>query len=207
MQSDLEQIAGRIRRWREEADLTLQELGDRAGVSASTIHKIENLQTIPTLTVFLKIASGFGRTPSDLLTPEGEPEHVALTRATERRTIGDAEGTRAEKMVAAIHETALEMWRFVIQPGVDSGDAVRQKDGELIIVCESGALTLWLDDEEYRLGHGDAIHCKASVARRWANPGPSEASALMAITLPERLSYRSRERKRELIEDRLPSPD
>lgn len=207
MQAELEQIAVRIRRWRDEAGLTLQELGDRAGVSASTIHKIENLQTIPTLTVFLKIAKGFGRTPSDLLAPEGDPEHIAITRLAERRTIGDAEGTRVEKIVAGIHDAEIEMWRTVLRPGVSSGEPVRQKSGELIVLCESGEITIWLDDEEVRLGPGDAIHCKATVARRWCNAGACEATALLVLTLPERVSYRARERTRELIDAKLPQAD
>ena len=42
---DLRQIAARIRNWRDEAGLTLQQLGDRACVSASTIHKIATATT------------------------------------------------------------------------------------------------------------------------------------------------------------------
>ena len=65
MDDDLKRIASRIREWRDAAGLTLQKLGDRAGVSASTIHKIENLQTIPTIAVLLKIANGLNRRPSE----------------------------------------------------------------------------------------------------------------------------------------------
>jgi transcriptional regulator with XRE-family HTH domain len=36
-------------------------------VSASTIHKIENLQTVPTIAVLLKVAHGLGRKSSELL--------------------------------------------------------------------------------------------------------------------------------------------
>jgi len=43
LEDELKNIAERIRRWRNESGLTLQQLGDRSGVSASTIHKIENL--------------------------------------------------------------------------------------------------------------------------------------------------------------------
>ena len=42
MKEEIRRIADRMRAWRAEAGLTLQELADRSGVSASAIHKIEN---------------------------------------------------------------------------------------------------------------------------------------------------------------------
>ena len=60
---DLERIAGRVRRWREEAGLTLLELARRSGVAASTIQKVESLQMVPTIGVLLKIARGLEHQP------------------------------------------------------------------------------------------------------------------------------------------------
>ena len=71
MDKDLKRIAARVRTWRNEARLTLQQLGDRSGVSASTIYKIENLQTVPTIAVLLKLARGLGHKPSE---PRAEVE-------------------------------------------------------------------------------------------------------------------------------------
>ena len=84
MDKDLKRIAARVRTWRNEARLTLQQLGDRSGVSASTIHKIENLQTVPTIAVLLKLARGLGHKPSE---PRAEGEvgdRAAVLRRDER---------------------------------------------------------------------------------------------------------------------------
>jgi transcriptional regulator with XRE-family HTH domain len=60
-------MAIRIRTWRDEAGMNLQQIGDQSGVSASTIYKIENLQTVPTIAVLLKVSNGLNRRPSELL--------------------------------------------------------------------------------------------------------------------------------------------
>ena len=81
---DLKRIAARIRSWRDEAGLTLQQLGDRSNVSASTIHKIENLQTVPTIAVLLKVAHGLNRRPSELLAEVDVGRQVEVLQAAAR---------------------------------------------------------------------------------------------------------------------------
>jgi transcriptional regulator with XRE-family HTH domain len=53
MEESVNRVAGRIKLWRSEANLSLQELANRSAVSPSTIHKIEHCQTVPTISVVL----------------------------------------------------------------------------------------------------------------------------------------------------------
>ena len=63
----LADMAGQIRRCRAQDGLTLQQLATRSGVAASTIHKVESQQMVPTVSVLLKIARGLGRRPAELI--------------------------------------------------------------------------------------------------------------------------------------------
>jgi transcriptional regulator with XRE-family HTH domain len=63
----LADMAQQIRSYRAEEGLTLQKLAARSGVAASTIHKIEARQMIPTVSVLFKIARGLNRRPEDLI--------------------------------------------------------------------------------------------------------------------------------------------
>ena len=60
-------MARPLRACRAEDGLTLQQLATRCGVAASTIHKIEAQQMVPTVSVVLKIARGLGRRPEELV--------------------------------------------------------------------------------------------------------------------------------------------
>jgi len=63
----LADMANQIRASRAADGLTLQQLANRSGVAASTIHKIEARQMVPTVTVLLKIAKGLGCRPEKLV--------------------------------------------------------------------------------------------------------------------------------------------
>lgn len=56
-----------VRTCRNGDGLTLQQLAARSHVAASTIHKIEAQQMIPTISVLLKIAKGLERRPKELI--------------------------------------------------------------------------------------------------------------------------------------------
>ncbi len=102
MDEDLKRIAARIRRWGDEADLTLQQLGDRSGVSANTIHKIENLQTVPTIAVLLKIASGLNRLPSELLSEVDADKQIGVLSRDDRQCLMMNRETEMEHLVGMI---------------------------------------------------------------------------------------------------------
>lgn len=67
IQAALNDLARQLRASRARDGLTLQQLATRCGVAASTIHKIETQQMVPTVSVLLKIARGLGRRPQDLV--------------------------------------------------------------------------------------------------------------------------------------------
>jgi transcriptional regulator with XRE-family HTH domain len=73
----LADMATQIRACRAADGLTLKQLAARCGVAASTIHKVEAQQMVPTVGVLLKIARGLGRSPQDLIRDEF-PDSQAL---------------------------------------------------------------------------------------------------------------------------------
>src|SRR5436305_11536422 len=54
-------IGPRLRELRLQHSLSLQQLAERAGVSAAAIHKIERSGMVPTITTLLKLAEAFDR--------------------------------------------------------------------------------------------------------------------------------------------------
>jgi transcriptional regulator with XRE-family HTH domain len=184
---DLRAIANRVRRWREEAGLTLQELARRSGVAGSTIQKVESLQMIPTLGVVLKIARGLDRAPSELVRDGGDDLEVVHLRPDERFTVGGPGVAHHERMVGDLFEPQLEAWRITLEPGHGSGRGRIRFDGEGVIFCEAGSLTVRMGDETYQLGEGDVLHYKTTLSHGWRNEGDVPARLLVVATLPRAL--------------------
>src|SRR5437763_16091751 len=72
-------IGPRVRALREAMDLSLRELGERAGVSAPMLSQVERGETSPTLSVASRIAAGLELSLSQLL-PLDESEGATVVR-------------------------------------------------------------------------------------------------------------------------------
>lgn len=187
---DLKRIAARIRSWRDDAGLTLQQLGDRSGVSASTIHKIENLQTVPTIAVLLKVANGLSRRPSELLAEVDVGRQVAVMRRDDRQSLTVKDRGAIEHLVGMIPRNKLDVWRVRVEPGVGAGMAGSepwQFHGEVVILVEEGIVEVEVGGEAFFVGPGDSIHFDPSLPHRWVASGEKPAQAVVLATIPERL--------------------
>lgn len=188
MQDEVERIAARVRRWRSEAGLTLQELGDRSGVSPSTIHKLENGNSVPTVSVLVKLAYGLGKRPNELFEDEPGELPAACVRAGTGGVLHPQPGTELHRVVGAIPQSMVDVWRVVHQPGAGAGmDAPLRYDGELVILVEQGELEVEIADSRYRLSAGDSLHFETAAPHRWRNVGAGTAQILLAGLLPRGL--------------------
>jgi transcriptional regulator with XRE-family HTH domain len=184
---ELARIAQRVRRWREEGELTLQELARRSGVAASTIQKVETQQMVPTIGVLLKIARGLDRAPNELLLDAADEFQVAYLPPQARYRVGVPEGMMVERMVGDLFEPTLETWRVTHEPGSGSGEGLIHFDGEAIIIGEAGVITVRVGDEEYEVRAGDSLHFKTTLHHGWQNRGTESARFLITATLPRKL--------------------
>lgn len=187
LDAELQRIAARVRRWREEAGFTLQELATRSSVAASTIQKVESMVMVPTIGVLLKIAHGLDRAPSELVRDSRDELEVVHLRPEERHPVGTREKMLVERLGGDLFDAQLEVWRVTHQPGSGSGRGRIRFDGEGLIVCEEGEVTFRVGDDEYRLRAGDTLHYKATLPHGWRNEGEAPTRFLIIGTLPRAL--------------------
>jgi transcriptional regulator with XRE-family HTH domain len=181
---EIRRMAQRIRSAREDAGLTIGELARRAELAASTIQKVETLQMVPSVAVLVKIARGLERSPGDFIRDEGAAPEVLHLREKDRHRVGLRERMLVERLSGDLADSGLEVWRVTHQPGSGSGDEGLCFDGEVVVLCEEGALTFQVGDVPYLLEEGDSLHFRASRPHRWRNEGPLAARFLYVGTLP-----------------------
>jgi transcriptional regulator with XRE-family HTH domain len=180
-------IAERVRRWREEADLTLQELARRSRVAASTIQKVETLQMVPTVGVLLKIARGLDRPPSELVRETSEELQAVHLPPEMRHPIGLSTHLTMERLVGDLFEPIIEAWRVTTRPGAGSGRDPVRWDSEALIVCELGELTFYVGEDVHTIRAGDTFHYKTTTPHIWRNEGDTDARFVIVTTLPHKL--------------------
>jgi transcriptional regulator with XRE-family HTH domain len=183
-ESSVDRIVGsigpRLRELRLQQSLSLQQLAERAGVSAAAIHKIERNGMVPTITTLLKLADAFDRPVGYFVDEEADGAGpVAFTPAPERgAAYTPYAGVRAQSISGSYARFFLDGAVVTVDPGAGSGPALDQHQGEELLFMLDGALSFSVDGIEYHLGAGDALHFRTDRPHRWENRGPAPARAL-----------------------------
>jgi transcriptional regulator with XRE-family HTH domain len=184
VEEQIARMSRRIRRWRADDDLTLQELAQRGGLATSTVQKVETGQMMPSLAVLLKLAHGLGRPLSELLADDGAEIDVFYSKACEREALGTSGSLVVERMSGNLMKSSLETWQVKLAPGSSSGSDPIHYEGEELVVCEEGRVTFRIGEDEYTLYPGDSLHFRASIPHSWYNDGPELTRFTVTGTMP-----------------------
>ncbi len=189
-QSSVDRIVGaigpRLRELRLQRGLSLQQLAERAGVSAAAIHKIERSGMVPTITTLLKLADAFDR-PVGWFVDEDAPTAgpVAFTAAGARpQAFSPQPGVELATVSGSYARFLLDAAVATVEPGAGSGPADDERQGEELVFVLDGVLDFDVDGHPYRLEPGDALHLRTDRPHRWENGGHRPAQALWVTVRP-----------------------
>lgn len=172
-------IGPKVRHLRQQANLSLQRLAERSGVSAAAIHKIEHNGMTPTITTLMKIAAALNRPVGYFVEESQETRAAVLTRTSDQRPIftskqglhlGGITGPYGTFFIAGAVAT--------IEPGADSGSDPMEHPGEELIHLLEGSVHFTIDHDCYELAPGDSLHFRTDRPHRWRNPGDKPAKAV-----------------------------
>lgn len=174
-------LGGRIKGTRKKKGLTLQELAQRSGVSATAISAIERNVSSPTVNTLAAVAHALGE-PLVRLLGEGEVPYV-LTRAGQRTKI--ASGIRnadCESLASGAFGRRFHPFVCTLSPGAESGEDFHARSGDHFFFVVHGSLVVEIAGELLRLEEGDTLYCCADAPRKWRNgaDGPTEVLVVSA---------------------------
>lgn len=145
----LADMANQIRTCRGSDGLTLQQLASRSGVAASTIHKVEAQQMVPTVSVLLKIARGLGRRPEELIRDDFAAPGSGNRQAADSASSGTLASDGPERAVGV---WKIDLDRDHSLPPLDLDPRQRA-----IVLVEQGAVELQSDEEKIPMKAGDCV--------------------------------------------------
>ena len=155
-----------LRNCRKEANLSMQTVADKAGLSVGFISQIERNITIPSLTSLKSIASVLGQRVSYFL--EEPFSNNEVTRNNERLNVQLAgRGVTYEKLSAKFEGRKI---RSVIScfPANHRPQLMIHEGEELLFILE-GELTVEIEGKSSVLKSGDSIHFDARKSHRYWN--------------------------------------
>lgn len=182
-------VGERLKRLREQADLSLEQLSRRSRVSRGMLSQIELGRSVPTVTVLSRIAAAFELPVAVFLTRESE-DRVQLLRLNEANVLRSADGKFTSRALFPFRGARkTEFYELKLQPGCDYRSAAHASGTIENLAIASGAVEVEVAGQTHALGAGDAIHFAADVAHSYRNRGPGTAVGYLVMAYTQPVTY------------------
>jgi transcriptional regulator with XRE-family HTH domain len=172
------ELGRRIRVLRVTRGLTLKELEQRGGISATHISEIERGRASPTVGALARIAKALGLSPAALVEPEVLPD-VAVRRVNgpvRSVQLGPAE---VEPLGGCVREGSLGA-HLVTLPARSGPMTEHRHAGEEWVLVLEGAVEARVGLEAWLLREGDSFHLRSHQPHSYANRTSGPAVLLVA---------------------------
>jgi transcriptional regulator with XRE-family HTH domain len=183
----LGEVGNKVRSIRKEAGLTLEQLGERSGLSTGIVSQIERGLANPSFATLAQLAHGLG-IPVGRLFQVSDRQRSPVVRRDERITLGghgiDADDGSKYELLTPDLNGALEVTWVVTPPGHDTSANPFRHQGEEFGLILSGRKDVYLDGHRHELGPGDSIRYLSTIPHWYTTPGDEVCNAIWVITPP-----------------------
>ena len=173
-------VAARVRKLREQRNLSLRALAGMCNVSPNTISLIERGLTSPSVDTLQNLATGLGVPITAFFETEDPPARLILTPAQER-TQTRLPGMTIEHLGSGLPNQALASFLITLDPGVGCDAEPVTHLGEEWVHCLEGTIEYKVNGEQFRLGPGDSLLFEAFLPHCWHNRGSHQASLILVL--------------------------
>jgi len=180
------EIGKRIKAFRTQKRITLEELAKQAGFTKGYLSKVEKSKKSPPVSTLGIIARALGVSISALLGEEAPRTSFCLVRKDERPLIardGTAFGYSYEAMAYKYPNKIMEPFLLTL-PVKPKKRTVYQHEGEEILFVIQGTMKFLYDTEEYIVNEGDCIYFDSCLPHFGESVGPEEVKCFMVIYNP-----------------------
>ena len=169
-----------IRAERLRQNLTLAQLAERAGLSASAVSQIERGVTDPSIGSLRRIASALQVPFFQFLLERESPDPVV--RKNDRRTITFPNRALQYQLLTPNLGGPFEVLAMDVAPGAASGDEALGHDSDECMLVLNGEVDVEIAGQSYPLCTGDSIVIQRNAPHRVVNHGAQSAEVLMVIS-------------------------
>jgi DNA-binding XRE family transcriptional regulator len=180
-------IGARIRKYREELKMSLENLTAKSGVSLEVIDSIEKGEVIPAISILSKLARALGQRIGTFTDDQFKPDPI-ITRAEDLST---SPVTQMEFPVkGCVHHSLAfgkpdrHMDPFLVELSPDSDPYTSTEEGEELLICIKGEIEFSYGAETFVLKPGDSAYYNTVVKHCVKSFGGKNAAFYTVIFMP-----------------------
>lgn len=184
-------IGQKLRALRLRRSMGLLQLGQRTGLSAALLSKIENSKLVPTIPTLLRIAMALDVTLDHFFQNEQRRHLISLTRKEEREQLSAVPAAAGESFLlsrldAGAGERQFNPYLAEFFPLANRETKPHTHLGFEFIHVLRGSLRLVLGSDAHLIRTGDSIYFDSNLRHSYTCVGDEKCVAFMVLACPER---------------------
>ncbi len=182
---DVHELGRRIRKLRLERRMTLKQVENNCGLSATHLSEVERGRTSPTIGALVRIARALEKDASFFIESE-EREEVANHLREQDGQLPPQDGVTTERLSDGIPGSGLFPYRIRLE-GDSEGElrfTAEELPGDVIYMVQSGAVLASIGDTEITLAPGDSMQASLSHPHLLRALGHAAAELFVFSTRP-----------------------
>jgi len=179
-----EELGRRIRRLRAERHLTLKQVEEASGLSATHLSEIERGRTSPTIGALVRLARALGKSASFFIEAQELAEMAHVPRGRLREFVAPG-GARVEPLTRGVPGSHLFAYRLTLEP-VTARLAVEAQElpGDALYFVRRGRVETALGENCLTLSAGDAAQAPLTRPHLLRAAGDGAAEVIAVLTRP-----------------------
>ncbi len=175
-------LGEKIRKKRMEKEMSLSQLAENIGRTASYLSQIERDLAEPSLSSLRQIARVLEVPIFYFLLDEARDR--PLVKKAERKTLQFPAAHQIYELLSPDLNHNIEMIQARLEPGATTCQEPLSHPGEECILVLQGEMEIQVGEEHYSLESGDSIHYYAAIPHRIKSTGQEELIFVSAISPP-----------------------
>ena len=180
-------VGERIRRYRENLDMSVYDLAVKSGIDEKLVNAIEKGEVLPALGVLTKLSRALGQRLGTFMDDQFKPDPI-ITRAEDLEASKvQSEGKNTlgySSHSLAIGKPDRHMDPFRIEFAADGVDELSSHEGEELIICIAGEVELIYGNDTHVLKPGDTAYYNSVVKHGLKALGGKPASIYGIVFMP-----------------------
>lgn len=176
-----EAVSQRIKQYRKQKKMSLDELSRQANVSKGALVEIEGCKANPSIALLCRLAAAMGVSVADFVDVGTKPTvHLIAEGEIPELWKGD-KGGRARLLAGTGGPDMTELWMWEMQPGEKFASPGHSTGTLELFYVQTGTLTLGVQEHLYLVNSGCSATARTDVPHFYENRGESPLIFIMTV--------------------------
>lgn len=176
-----EAVSARIKQYRRQQKMSLDELSRRAGVSKGMLVEIEGCKANPSIALLCRLAAAMGVSVADFVNVSSTPPVHLITPADIPVLWEGKQGGTARLVAGSAGPDMVELWQWVMEPGEQFYSPGHPEGTFELLYVLRGTLDLNINNHAYSITPGSSAVARTDVPHVYENTGEARTVFMMTV--------------------------